>query len=591
MAYNSVNGDDLLEGTRSPFLPSQQSHGGKKVLRFLNDPRNFSGEMENNGGCPEGLSAAALTWWKRMDRTCVSADLSGEEILLVAGDHLTGKAELWWNVLGFQYETWVEFSTAFKKQYAADQEDVWWQQLYSLKQRAGESIDDLSLRMRELLVLLNNRVDSFHVRVFLGAINPVIACEIEKRDLPRTLDAAIIEAKKIERSLNKYGSGSVDGASFRSLPATGGNRGVVEDNVSVSTMTALMKELEQMRINIVQLQNERQRGPFSRSFNAGATTGCFYCKEEGHRKVDCPKLRGMGGVPISGSNAVPLGGGSKPEQGALEFNKSSNNQVRMVDVVDVVDAGSKEIFAAEKRRSEGVPVNPYPSSRPRANGVPVAAPTSSASVYGHPIPVTGQSMGAAAGYLYASIQTNKVNVWDVLSRTNAGASVADPLAVDRTACKDLVDGVRFLRQGKRAVAVGAAGQHRNGSSSVPMVVDTVQLNDGDWSAVDTDGDEDATWSEGSSVEFSVSDVDSQVSSAYLYPYSLDDMKGSSPFKGLVSINGHTVECVFDSGASVSVISGGLASKLGLVPSNDELWLSGSDSRTAGKPSKVVVDVC
>ncbi|KAG0803135.1 hypothetical protein G6F20_013793 [Rhizopus arrhizus] len=138
--------------------------------------------------------------------------------------------------------------------------------------------------MRELLVLLNNRVDSFHVRVFLGAINPVIACEIEKRDLPRTLDMAIVEAKKIERSLNKYGAGSMDGVSFRSLPVTGGNQGVGEDNVSVSTMTALMKELEQMRINIVQLQSERQRGPYPRPFNTGAVSGCFYCKEEGHRK-------------------------------------------------------------------------------------------------------------------------------------------------------------------------------------------------------------------------------------------------------------------------------------------------------------------
>lgn len=73
---------------------------------------------------------------------------------------------------------------------------------------------------------------------------------------------------------------------------------------------------------------------------------------------------------------------------------SSNNQVRMVDVVDV---GSKEIFAAEKRRSEGVPVNPYPSSRSRANGVPVAVPTGAAVVHGHSIPVVGQSMGAAAG--------------------------------------------------------------------------------------------------------------------------------------------------------------------------------------------------
>ncbi|KAG0894576.1 hypothetical protein G6F33_013756 [Rhizopus arrhizus] len=100
MAYNSNNDDGLLETTRSPFNPSQQTHGGKKILRFLNDPRNFSGEIENNGGRLEGLSAAALTWWKRMDRIRVSADLSDEEILLVAGDHLTGKAELWWNVLG-----------------------------------------------------------------------------------------------------------------------------------------------------------------------------------------------------------------------------------------------------------------------------------------------------------------------------------------------------------------------------------------------------------------------------------------------------------------------------------------------------------
>ncbi|KAG1261235.1 hypothetical protein G6F66_014368 [Rhizopus arrhizus] len=90
-----------------------------------------------------------------------------------------------------------------------------------------------------------------------------------------------------------------------------------------------------------------------------------------------------------------------------------------------------------------------------------------------------------------AVQTSKVNVWDVLSRTNAGASVADLLAVDRTACKDLVDGVRYLRQGKRTAAVGSTGSHRKGSSSVPMVVDTVQLTDDDWSSVGTgDNEED-----------------------------------------------------------------------------------------------------
>ncbi|KAG0862345.1 hypothetical protein G6F16_012599 [Rhizopus arrhizus] len=73
------------------------------------------------------------------------------------------------------------------------------------------------------------------------------------------------------------------------------------------------------------------------------------------------------------------------------MNKSSNNnnQVRMVDVVDV---RAQEVFAAEKRRSEVPPASPYPSSRPRTNGVPVAVPTSSAPAYGHSIPVAGLSL-------------------------------------------------------------------------------------------------------------------------------------------------------------------------------------------------------
>lgn len=298
----------LLSKEKNNLRNMSSPQANKSVLRFLNEPRNFSGETSEKGTRVENLSAAAITWLNRMDRIRVSAGLNDEDILLVAGDHLIGKAEIWWNVLGCQLDSWVEFAAAFRKQYAADREDQWWYELSNLKQGVDESIDDLSLRMRELLVLVGNQVESFQVRVFLGAIHPHIACEIEKRDVPRDLASAIKQAKKIEHSLAKYG-GDVFEGSVNSGSVTGGNP---KEDDSVSTMSVLIKELEQLRINVVQLQNERQRGSYyNRGPNLGSATACFYCKEEGHRRVDCPKLRSGGDAPpsLTGGNAVPLGGG------------------------------------------------------------------------------------------------------------------------------------------------------------------------------------------------------------------------------------------------------------------------------------------
>ncbi|KAG1463471.1 hypothetical protein G6F56_005276 [Rhizopus delemar] len=123
-----------------------------------------------------------------------------------------------------------------------------------------------------------------------------------------------------------------------------------------------------------------------------------------------------------------------------------------------------------------------------------------------------------------------------------------------------------------------------------MAVDTVQQygEDDGWSSI---GDESlaSSWSDGLSVSMADEDED-DIESIYRYPYNLNDMKTSSPFKGIVSINGFEVECVFDSGASVSVISRCLADKLGLVPISDHLWLSGFDNEKSDKPAHIVVDV-
>ncbi|KAG0756035.1 hypothetical protein G6F62_014615 [Rhizopus arrhizus] len=127
------------------------------------------------------------------------------------------------------------------------------------------------------------------------------------------------------------------------------------------------------------------------------------------------------------------------------MNKSSsyNNQVRMVDVVDMK---SQEIFAAEKRRSEVPAMNPYPSSRPRSNGVPVAVPTSSASAHGHSLPVAGQSMGEAAGFPNRPSRVIPMPVVVIYPRIERNKRGRDSRLKEKIRCKGIPDRVIVLHK-------------------------------------------------------------------------------------------------------------------------------------------------
>lgn len=305
-----------------------------RVMKFLNEPRNFSGETTKSGNKGlEDVSTAAKVWLNRLERLRITAKLEDDDILLIAGDHLIGKAEKWWYVVGSKVKTWNEFVDVFKKDYVPNLNDQWWYELSHIKQGFTESVVDFALRMKELLSLVDNNVPEFQVRLFLMGIHPHIACEIEKTNTPKDLNEAIQAATKIERTLSKYEGRmeAIAGVHSSRLSAAGSLTGtrstkndasdgidLGDDHSIASTLAGLVKGMEQLRINLVQLQEQQRPANRTTGYN-GSPTACYYCKEEGHRKIDCPKFkeRMNSNLMATGSNAVPLGNGSGKEQERL----------------------------------------------------------------------------------------------------------------------------------------------------------------------------------------------------------------------------------------------------------------------------------
>lgn len=305
----------------------------KKFNWRISEPKDFSGVSVPG----EDLGNEAFAWLKKMERLKNSAKLSDEEVLFLVGDHLTKKAETWFNVIGNKASTWTSFITMFKKQYLVDQEDKWWWQLQNMKQREDDTIDDVALKMEELFELLENKSEGFQVRTFLSAIRPDIGFEVEKEGTPINFQDAKSKAKQIEKSLRKYESNRKIGGSptyvdkpieFKTGSYERRSNSGYSDTSSVvgSEVSSLVAKLEQLSINLVKLnEGVMNRQPMQRVQynNPSPVSGnrvftCFYCRDEGHKKYDCPKFirdQNQASSPATGSNNIPLGAVSSQESG------------------------------------------------------------------------------------------------------------------------------------------------------------------------------------------------------------------------------------------------------------------------------------
>lgn len=253
-----------------------------KISKFLEEPKDFSGVDDRN----------PLTWLKHLGRIRKGLELKDEEILLVASSHLVGRAALWWDSIEEEVFTWAKFEERFKKQFAASLEDKWWAKIQTREQGDEETVDDVALSLQELFRLVNVTDESYHIRCLVQSLKFDIAFELEKNGLPKTWDAVVREARKIELVMSKYhkpgfSSQKVPTADVGHRPwqekmsSAGSSKGSVASDTWGSTLSELVEGMRTLKINLVDKaqQPNKKWKPFK----------CFNCAEEGYRASDCPQ--------------------------------------------------------------------------------------------------------------------------------------------------------------------------------------------------------------------------------------------------------------------------------------------------------------
>ncbi|CAO3695665.1 hypothetical protein G6F70_009217 [Rhizopus microsporus] len=515
------------------------SSSGTHLVRFLREIPEFSGAMSvQQGG--RSVFNNPLSWLKQLSRLQELAGIGDKEALLIARDHLTGKAEKWYDRSCSNVKTWSEFTTRFKEKFCSGHEDYWWAEIANTKQGSDEDVEDVDIKLRELFSLVGVTDEKLKIRSFMDAINPAVAWEVERsEDMTKLtkMEDVVNAAVRAEGVIKKYRS---KGVAIVGPPVVRQNQEVLDydsntfgDNRSVkssSTMDDLLKEFRDLKISIVKTVNGSASNNSPRKFT------CFYCKKEGHRKMDCPEFlkskQDKEISPVTGSNAIPLN--SRPisyidsipsvevyaTNGASTSTTNHGGKRRRGDNPTLPaneDTTMREPTAGpsgtvygqvQPQGSYGVPINPPNNGPPGVfygvpgGGTPLPGPNPS----GVPTkPASEQQMASKKKRVrkpvrYLPITIRKQDIWNTLARADAGLTVSEWLAIDKQAARELVDGLRTLRsrkkkitqdnQNRQTISAAHEGRSARGTKRNVQLINTVTNPYG--STVDTTHDSSST---------------------------------------------------------------------------------------------------
>lgn len=199
------------------------------------------------------------------------------------------------------------------------------------------------------------------------------------------------------------------------------------------------------------------------------------------------------------------------------------------------------------------------------------------------------------------ITNDKVDsdIWSKLEATRIEVPLKEWIITNKQAQRDLRDGTRFLL-GRKVVTTNKNKRTRRekgkeketiNNTSQPMVINKITnaVNDATIEYEEIYDESDAYTSSASYVESDMeeivgeTDLDTDFYSEdddtdYEYPYDLNIMKRSTPLRAPITIYDHKLEAIFDSGASVSLISRALAKRLRLLPNGDTIPIASVDDK-------------
>lgn len=259
------------------------------LARFISDPTNFNGDVKHIN---------PLIWLEKLQRIKEIGSLDDKSILIITADHLTDNAGRWFAVTypDISKITWEEFKQAFMSKYCVAQEDVWWEEINKLKQQPGDTVEDVEIKIREIYQLLNVKNERLYIHTFLNAINPTLALEVERAGInsDTKLNDVVKMAVKAELFLNKYSKknqtlklnahGLLESANVSSSASS-----TSSNNDDVKELIKEFKELKVNMLNATKSNNYKSNSQGLYNSNKKNVFTCYLCKQEGHKKSECPQ--------------------------------------------------------------------------------------------------------------------------------------------------------------------------------------------------------------------------------------------------------------------------------------------------------------